>query len=141
MGARFKVTLDMQKLQTLAANFGGNLDSAVEAVADQAVAYVQTEIVTKDIIDTGALLNSIHVEPKVENMQRTVADGVEYGVYQEFGHLTRMGKSKDWVGPQNFVPARPFMLPGVLRAMDGFAEQVSEWCFTVDPIPPGGVLE
>jgi len=113
--ATVRVTLDMRKLEAYARNISRTADQAVEAVALQGESEVKVEIVAKDIIDTGALLNSIKAE-KIADMLWMVRDGVHYGIYQEFGTV-RMGQ-------------RPFMLPGVLRATKGFREAVSEWCFS-----------
>ena len=115
MSARTRVTLDMRKLEALARNLDGDCDKAVEAVAQQAVGHVKAVIVEKDIVDTAALLNTIHVEAPVQRMTRTISDGVHYGVYQEFGTYK--------------MPARPFMLTGILRAVDGFGPAVTEWVF------------
>lgn len=112
--ANVRVTLDTKKLDEYARNIGRTADRAVQAVAMQGVNEVKIEIVAKDIIDTGALLNSIEAEKLAERLWM-VRDGVHYGIYQEFGTY-RMG-------------ARPFMLPGVLRATKDFASAVSEWCF------------
>jgi HK97 gp10 family phage protein len=51
--------------------------------------------------DTGALRASIHVESLHPPLQRTIADGVEYGVFQEFGTYR--------------MAAQPFMTPAVER--------------------------
>ncbi len=101
----------MSKLESLLRHCQGNLDKAVHAVAEQAVA----EVMMRAPVDTGALRASIHVEPKTADGERTVADGVAYGIYNEFGTVK--------------MPARPFMLPGVLAASKGFAAAVSEWVF------------
>lgn len=51
-------------------------------------------------VDTGALINSITSESKMTgDLTYTVSDGVDYGVYQEFG------TSK--------MPAHPFMRPAI----------------------------
>ena len=64
-------------------------------------------------VDTSALRNSILSESKMTgDMTFTVSDGVEYGVYQEFG------TSK--------MAAQPFMTPAIeawaKRFQDAFAE-------------------
>ena len=77
-----------------------SLDGDAEKVLD--VAARNIERIAKDLapIDTGALKNSIHVI-KEKPLERIIADGVEYGIYQEYG-TTRMG-------------AQPFMTPAVER--------------------------
>ena len=62
-------------------------------------------------VDTGALRSSITSESKMTgDMTFTVSDGVEYGVYQEFG-TSRMS-------------AQPFMIPAIehwkKRFLDAF---------------------
>ena len=64
-------------------------------------------------VDTGALRSSITAESKMtDDMTFTVSDGVEYGVYQEFG------TSK--------MAAQPFMTPAIEswreRFLTAFAE-------------------
>ena len=64
-------------------------------------------------VDTGALTSSITSESKMTgDMTFTVSDGVEYGVYQEFG------TSK--------MAAQPFMTPAIeswkAKFLDAFAE-------------------
>lgn len=54
-------------------------------------------------IDTGTLVNSIHVEP-AGRMKRLLVDGTEYGVFLEFGAT-------------NLAP-RPFFGPTVLWLQD-----------------------
>jgi HK97 gp10 family phage protein len=101
----------MRKLEALAQQLRGNLDKAVQAVAEQAIG----EVMVRAPVDTGALKASIHVEPKTTDNERTVADGVNYGIYQEFGTVK--------------MAARPFMLPGVLAAAEGFKDAIGEWVF------------
>jgi len=64
-------------------------------------------------VDTGALMNSIGAQSRMtDDMTYTVSDGVEYGVYQEFG------TSK--------MAAQPFMTPAIeawtQRFLDAFKE-------------------
>ena len=84
-----------------------SLDGDAEKVLD--VAARNIERIAKDLapIDTGALKNSIHVI-KERPLERIIADGVEYGIYQEFG-TSRMG-------------AQPFLVPAVERVRKGFAK-------------------
>ncbi len=140
--ANVRVTMDMAKLDEYARNIGKTADQAVEAVAGQCVSEVQNIITEKDIIDTNALRESIKVLPKEAELTRTVSDGVEYGIYQEFGSqphdIYAVEKQALWwpgaAHPVKVVhhagnAARPFMLIGVLRGCDGFVTAVSDWCF------------
>jgi hypothetical protein len=63
------------------------------------------QIVAKHVVDTGTYLNSVHVE-SAGPLARVVADGVEYGVYQEYGAKGR--------------PARPCATPAVEAVRAGF---------------------
>jgi phage gpG-like protein len=117
--AQIDVRLNLSRLQQLAGELHGNVDQAVEQIAKQAVTEVQAVIVDKDIIDTGALLNSITYW-KIGDAQYAVSDGVDYGIYNQFGHRTPGG---------GWFPARPFMDVGVLTACQGFADVVGEWVF------------
>jgi HK97 gp10 family phage protein len=58
-------------------------------------------------LNTGALRNSITSESGMTgDLTFTLSDGVEYGVYQEFG--------------TSVIPARPFMLPAVEKYTQAF---------------------
>jgi HK97 gp10 family phage protein len=64
-------------------------------------------------VDTGALRNSITSESKMTgDMTFTVSDGVEYGVYQEFG-TSKMG-------------SYPFMIPAIEKWKDIFMGAFAE---------------
>ena len=56
-----------------------------------------------DLVELDRLRRDIEGSPFV----RILHDGVEYGIYQEFGFTSRSG---------NAVPAQPFMTPAVLDA-------------------------
>jgi hypothetical protein len=139
--ATVTVTLDTKKLDEYARNIGRTADQAVEAIAIQGRNEVQAVITEKDIIDTEALRESITWE-KISDMLWMVRDGVEYGIYQEFGSVAHdiypVAKKALW-WPKAAHPVkvvhhpgnapRPFMLVGVLRATQHFAVAVGEWCF------------
>jgi hypothetical protein len=133
MQVSISASLNLSKLRALADGLHGKVDDAVGYVAQAAANNVKQIIVEKDIVDTGALLGligpGIKVDDKSRDCERTVSDSVEYGIYLEFGHLTRRGLSPEWHGPQNWVPARPFMDPGVREACQSFAEVITEWVF------------
>lgn len=58
-------------------------------------------------VDTGALRSSLTSESMMTGeLTYTISDGVEYGVYQEFG--------------TSRIPARPFMLPAIEAWTDRF---------------------
>jgi HK97 gp10 family phage protein len=99
-----KATLDTRTLERIAASIGGNADQALSAVAFQ----VEAEAKVRAPVDTGALKNSIHAERKRRGLY-WVADGVEYGIYQELG-TSRMA-------------AQPFLVPAV-EAVRGLIERV-----------------
>src|SRR5258706_11186897 len=64
-------------------------------------------------IDTGALRSSILAESKMtDDMTFTVQDGVEYGVYQEFG-TSRMA-------------AHPFLIPAIESWAERFQQAFAE---------------
>ncbi len=74
------LVLDTKRLDEIAAKLGTNAEGALKAIA------FRVEGIAKTLapVDTGALRNSIMAEPK-ELMLWEVHDGVEYGIYQEFG--------------------------------------------------------
>lgn len=117
MVATVRVTIRKNDLRKLAKATPRDADNAIEALAREGERYAKMEMNTSPPgrvyvrdsgthvasqpghppnIDTGTLVNSISVEPRGQ-MQRAVVDGVEYGVFLEFG-TRRMG-------------ARPFMGP------------------------------
>jgi hypothetical protein len=67
-------------------------------------------------VDTGALKNSIKAEQTGE-MEMTIHDGVAYGLAQEYGSLSADGSQH--------LPARPFMYPAYLRAVQRLTETFS----------------
>jgi HK97 gp10 family phage protein len=64
-------------------------------------------------LDTGALRNSITSESKMtDELEFTISDGVEYGVYQEFG-TSRMA-------------AQPFLIPAIEKYAAKFQAAFAE---------------
>lgn len=106
-----KLTLDTKELDRLASKLGVNTERALAAIAFQVEAEVVNNIRVKHIIDTGALHDSIATEKKAQFLY-WVADGVEYGIYQELG-TSRMS-------------ARPFMVPAVESVRRQVAKIVGE---------------
>jgi HK97 gp10 family phage protein len=86
------VKLDTRVLDKIAANLDGSTDRALGSIAFQ----VEGEAKVRAPVDTGALRNSIHTEKKKAGLY-WVADGVEYGIYQELGTYK--------------MRAQPFMVP------------------------------
>lgn len=75
-----------------------NIPEFMLEVAEEVAEQVRENIVNQDVIDTGALLDSIVAEQPSEDLT-LVRDGVEYGVYQEFG--------------TSRIAARPFFTPAI----------------------------
>jgi len=88
------VTLDTRRLDEIARGLDMNTDQVLMALAFQ----VEGEAKKRAPVDTGALRNSIMTNKKGKGWY-WVQDGVEYGIYQEFG--TRK------------MAAQPFMVPAV----------------------------
>lgn len=102
-----KFTLDTKELDRLAGKLGVNVDRALASIAEQ----VQGEAAVRAPVDTGALKNSIAAEKKSQFLW-WVADGVEYGIHQEFG-TSRMS-------------AQPFMIPAVESVRRQVAKIIGE---------------
>ncbi len=104
------IRLDTKRLDEIAAKLGVNTDGAVKAVA------FQVEGIAKTLapVDTGALRNSIHTE-KMEEGTYMVADGVEYGIYQELG--------------THKMAAHPFLVPALEQVAKQFGGIVSREIF------------
>jgi HK97 gp10 family phage protein len=94
MSATITVKLDTRALDKLAASLNMETDRVIASAAFQ----VEAEAKVRAPVDTGALKNSIHTEPK-GNKTYWVSDAVEYGIYQEFG--------------THRMSAHPFMMPAV----------------------------
>lgn len=88
------IKLDTKRLDEIIRKLGTNADHAVNTIARQVEAYAKIFAP----VDTGALRNSLHTE-REEEMVYFVGDGVEYGIYQEFGTYK--------------MAAHPFMIPAL----------------------------
>lgn len=97
MTTPIKVVIDTKELERIAAQLDGNTDKVLQIVARR----VEQGAKMLAPVDTGALRNSIMTEKMGENYWQ-VHDGVEYGIYQEFG--TR------------YMAAHPFMTPAAEQA-------------------------
>lgn len=108
------IKLDTKRLDEIANKLGVNTDNAVKAIAFQMEGRVKKYIVMKKIVDTGAYLNSIMSERKGQAAWE-VHDGVEYGIYQEFGHHN--------------VAARPHWEPALQETAQDVAKIMGEALF------------
>lgn len=100
-----RVRIDTAVLDRIIAQAPGR---ASEIVRSGATA-LQGRAMTLAPVDTGALKNSIHTEPKGA-LTQWVADGVEYGIFQEYG-TSRMA-------------AHPFMTPAAMWVLPRY---LAEW--------------
>lgn len=113
MATRGHVVVNVARLQQIRRNVSGNADRLVRMMAfdcqGETVMNFSNESPsrpgTPPGIDTGALKNSIHVQPLGKGTYAT-ADGVTYGIDLEFGTIK--------------MAARPFMLPAFERTVNKF---------------------
>jgi len=76
-------------------------------------------------VDSGKLRASIHMNPREPADKIIVADGVKYGVYQEFGtgksgsasFVSMVGETKPKYGEKKGITPQPFFRPSVLESM------------------------
>ena len=94
-----KVILDTHVLDALTRR----LDTDVDGVLRSTAIRVEGRAKIHAPLDTGALRNSINTT-KRRNLLYWVSDGVEYGIYQEFGTFK--------------MAAQPFMIPAVEETSD-----------------------
>lgn len=90
------ITLDTKELDRLAQALDANAGRALAALAFQVEGHAKNFAP----VDTGALKNSIQAEQR-GTLAWWVRDGVEYGIYQEFGTYR--------------MAAQPFMIPALER--------------------------
>ena len=84
MAGEVKARLDTRELDKIVKGLDKNIDDVLGNLAHQGEAYTKSYIWRKKIVDTGAYFNSINARRMKRNKWRW-QDGVEYGVYQEFG--------------------------------------------------------
>ena len=96
LAGSIQVTVRLEKLEAMKNGLGPK----AEALLDVAAAHIEGMAKQMAPYKTGALRNSIKPE-KDKPFSRRIGDGVEYGIYQEFG-TSRMG-------------AQPFMVPALER--------------------------
>lgn len=97
------VTVDTRVLDGLMASSQG----VAAEVLQRAALEFETEAKVRAPVDTAALRNSIHTEGG--GMAYTVSDGVEYGVYQEFGvnHPYEINSPVNIKGQWVFIKTHP----------------------------------
>ena len=94
---------------------GGQLYSACSQVVAKTAfdcqGNIQGFIRANGQVDTGNMLNSVHVEDGASDLNKFVIVGAPYGIYQNYG--TR------------YMPGRPFFEPGVEQTRPGFESAIS----------------
>lgn len=80
-----RVVLDTKRLDMIMNGLNTKANQVLDVGASQIEAGWKRYIVEKDVIDTGAYLGSVGVREEHEPFERVISDGVEYGIYQEFG--------------------------------------------------------
>jgi HK97 gp10 family phage protein len=99
-----QITIDTRKLDMILNGLSGRAEGLLDKVARD----VEHDAKQLAPFDTGALSNSIHVEPDHKPFERVIADAVAYGVYQEFG--------------TSHMAAHPFMIPAIEHNRKSFLE-------------------
>lgn len=92
MKLTYSITVDAKRLLQI----GAQAQAKAERVLDVAALNIEANAKRNSPVDTGALRASIHVA-KDGKLSRIIGDGVEYGVYQEFGTSRMPGRP--WLGP------------------------------------------
>lgn len=103
------VKIDTRKLDEIASKLERRRSDILGSVA----ANVMANAIAETPVDTGALRNSIHMQKQDEALGADtwfVMDGVEYGIYQEFGP---MNNKRVW-------RFKPFMVPATEQAGRNF---------------------
>jgi HK97 gp10 family phage protein len=101
MTAPLTVELNMKEAIKIVEKMDKDTIPFLRLALKQAAFIIEAEAVKRAPVDQGTLRASIHVR-KVSDDYYVVEDGVEYGVYQEYG-TTRMR-------------AQPFMRPALLAS-------------------------
>jgi hypothetical protein len=105
---RQAVRLDTRILDKMISEKPDEAHEIVYQYAEQVEAQAKANIQAQDLIDTGALMNGIHVRP-VNPLHAQVADRVEYGIHWELGfHQMVFGRFQ-----LIRVSQRPFLVPAV----------------------------
>ena len=107
-----EIKLETSGLDFLIGNVGARAEKLLGEGASKIEKRWKDYITAKDVIDTGAYLNSVHVQAEHKAFERIISDGVEYGIFQEYGTVkTRINSNADWVNQG--VGARPCATPAV----------------------------
>lgn len=95
----------------IAAGLQPAISKVVSKTAIDCVANVQGFIRANGQIDTGFMINSVHVEDGPDDLTKFVKVGAYYAIYQNYG--TR------------YLPARPFWEPGIAQTQPEFDAALS----------------
>lgn len=106
-----KIQLDIAKLQQLERECPGRANKIIQKIAQDVEGHIKSHWSATNpslpggtpAVDTGSLSNSVVAKPMGNGW--VVEDGVEYGVYLEYG-------TENEDGSQRIAP-RPWMLPAV----------------------------
>lgn len=85
---------------------GRDIQAELAGIVEQSGKDLAAEAARRAPVDTGALRDSIHSE-MTGPLEATVSDGVEYGIYQEFG--TSRTPAQPWLGPAAQATAPEFV--------------------------------
>lgn len=92
--------LDDRRLQHLIATMGDQLEDVIEKGGRDIEAAAKSIVIEKDIIDTGATLNSIDSRRVAgDRFARAIGPTTDYAIHLELG--------------THRMPARPFMTPAM----------------------------
>jgi hypothetical protein len=108
----FKLEVNARKLERLPEEAKKRVRDAVSKATVDVQAETQLTIRTKNIIDTGNLLNSVTASMSLDGLTGYVNIGAYYGIYIEFGTVKRA--------------ARPFLAPSVETIGPGFIAAVRQ---------------
>jgi hypothetical protein len=98
MRSSLELKVTKNKFEGASGRVRERLQFVIEKVASDLEGHIKFNIVTNDIIDTGALLLSV-VAIKIAENHWIVIVGQYYGFYHEYGTV--------------LIPARPFFWPAV----------------------------
>lgn len=100
MASGIEIKLDVSVLRALRGAIPSRAEKLLDIQAREFEERTKENIETMGVVDIGNLLNSIHVEDTHPPLQRTIADGVTYGIFQHEGYHDRGG---------GYHQGRPFM--------------------------------
>jgi hypothetical protein len=115
-GGNFQVKLETKLLTKAIINLGNQMDKVLEVAGNNIEANAKSLIVSQDIIDTGATLNSTQMrDVPGERFQRRIGPTTEYAPYLEFG-----------TGRGLHPAGRPFVIPALQLEEKAFIEAVAQ---------------